>query len=280
MIDLSNTIDLDTLVTPTKTTKIALRNGIPTITSRDIAFELNKAHKTVLGKIREVLTRQEYMLSGYIDESGKSNKEYILSKDSFILLVMNFQGYNEFKRNYINEFNRMESHIKLNQQLDSYMIEDPIERAKKWIQEKSETDKIKQQNETLMLNEMINQPKIDFYDVIADTKDCLTFGETAKLIGMKKNNKIIGRNTLMKILRERKVIDRYNIPYQQYVKYFNVILTKYETKYGKIKTNKKSLVKHNGLNQIIKMLKQLGYNQDGETINNIEGFIPMCRFDK
>ncbi len=38
--------------------------------------------------------------------------EYLLPKDSFILLLMNYQGYNDFKRAYIKRFNEMENALK------------------------------------------------------------------------------------------------------------------------------------------------------------------------
>ncbi|MGL5664209.1 MAG: Rha family transcriptional regulator, partial [Cetobacterium sp.] len=59
--------------------------------------------------------------------------EFLLTKDGFVMLVFNYEGYLEFKEAYINEFNRMERELTLKK--DSYMIEDPVERAKKWIAE-------------------------------------------------------------------------------------------------------------------------------------------------
>lgn len=35
-----------------------------------------------------------------------------MAKDSFILLLMNYQGYNNFKRAYIKRFNEMENALK------------------------------------------------------------------------------------------------------------------------------------------------------------------------
>jgi phage regulator Rha-like protein len=59
---------------------------------------LEKEHYDVLKKIREVLRAGEFSCSSYITEQGKEMTEYLLNKDSFILLVMNYTGYNDFKR--------------------------------------------------------------------------------------------------------------------------------------------------------------------------------------
>ncbi|HFN8349823.1 TPA: Rha family transcriptional regulator [Staphylococcus aureus] len=46
--------------------------------------------------------------SNYKDSRGRSQKEYLLTKDVFALYMFNIQGHNEFKMAYINKFNEME----------------------------------------------------------------------------------------------------------------------------------------------------------------------------
>lgn len=89
-------------------------NGKLLVSSRDIAKGLEKEHKDVLRKIREVLGEREFSLSSYITEQGKETAEYLLDKNAFILLVMNYTGYNDFKRAYIKRFDEMEGIIKNN----------------------------------------------------------------------------------------------------------------------------------------------------------------------
>ena len=50
----------------------------------------------------------------YKDASGKSNKEYLMNRDGFSLLVMGFTGTKalEWKLKYINAFNEMEATLK------------------------------------------------------------------------------------------------------------------------------------------------------------------------
>lgn len=88
-------------------------NGKLLVSSRDIAAGLEKEHKDVLRKIREVLNEREFSLVKYKDEKGEIRPEYLLDKNAFILLVMNYTGYNDFKRAYIKRFDEMEKQLKL-----------------------------------------------------------------------------------------------------------------------------------------------------------------------
>lgn len=87
-------------------------NGELVVSSRDIASGIGKEHKDILKKIREILNEREFSLVEYIDNKGEKRPEYLLPKDSFILLLMNYQGYNDFKRAYIKRFNEMENALK------------------------------------------------------------------------------------------------------------------------------------------------------------------------
>lgn len=87
-------------------------NGIPVVSSRVIAEQLGKEHSDVMRKCREVLGLGEFSESSYINSQNKEQPELLLTKDGFILLCMNYQGYNDFKRAYINRFNEMEQELK------------------------------------------------------------------------------------------------------------------------------------------------------------------------
>lgn len=68
------------------------------------------------------------------------------------------------------------------------------------------------------------EPKAKFYDTVVNTNDTFDFSQVAKMIGLG-----YGSVTLFKKLRERGVLNRDNVPYQQYVnyKYFEVKQSKY-----------------------------------------------------
>ncbi|MGL5051260.1 MAG: Rha family transcriptional regulator [Fusobacteriaceae bacterium] len=83
-------------------------NGNNVVSSRTVAEQLGKRHADVISKIKEVLDEREFSLVEYKDSKGEFRPELLLNKDGFILLCMNYTGYNDFKRAYIAEFNRME----------------------------------------------------------------------------------------------------------------------------------------------------------------------------
>lgn len=89
-------------------------NGKLLVGSRDIAIGLEKEHKDVLRKIEDVLTVGEFSEREFMTSQGNKYKEYLLDKNAFILLVMNYTGYNDFKRAYIKKFDDMEKQLRLN----------------------------------------------------------------------------------------------------------------------------------------------------------------------
>ena len=87
-------------------------NGL-TVSSRVIATELEKEHKAVLRDCRDnLLEGTDFTPSEYLTFQNKNVIEYQLTKNGFILLVMNYQGHNEFKRKYIERFDEMEKQLK------------------------------------------------------------------------------------------------------------------------------------------------------------------------
>lgn len=56
------------------------------------------------------------------------------------------------------------------------------------------------------------KPKADFYDTIMGTSKTIEMKDVAKVLNMG-----IGRNNLFKFLREHKIVDKRNVPYQEYV---------------------------------------------------------------
>lgn len=88
-------------------------------TSRKIAETFGKRHADVLRDIEKLecsqeFTERNYALSEYKDISGKNNKEYILTKDGFVMLAMGYNGEKamQFKELYIKTFNEMETELK------------------------------------------------------------------------------------------------------------------------------------------------------------------------
>lgn len=90
--------------------------------------------------------------------------------------------------------------------IPSYQIEDPIERAKRWIKEQEEKKAIEEKNKEM-------QPKAEYFDNLVDKGLLTNFRDTAKEIGLKQNQ-------FIKILIAKKYIyrDKQNHikPYSQY----------------------------------------------------------------
>ena len=95
------------------------------------------------------------------------------------------------------------------------------------------------------------KPKAEFFDTVADSKTAISMNEVAKVL----NIKGYGRNNLFEFLRDNKVLDRWNVPYQRYVDngWFRVIEQHYQ-KNGEPVVTTKTLVYQKGVDGIRKMI--------------------------
>lgn len=91
------------------------KEDVTVVTSLDIAETFEKRHADVLRDIEhlhcsEEFTKRNFALTSYKDASGKSNKEYWITRDGFTILVMGYTGEKamKFKEDYIKQFNAME----------------------------------------------------------------------------------------------------------------------------------------------------------------------------
>lgn len=181
---------------------------------------------------------------------NREQTDYIITTDMAKELCM--VENNEQGRKYRKYFIECEKKLK-QLQTPSYMIDDPIERAMAWIEEQKQKKLLQQQNQEQQLLLEEQQPKVEFYDDVAGSKDAVAMKEVAKVLGIKG----MGRNKLFKFLRDKKILDRNNMPYQEYVDrgYFRVIEQKYNTNNGDIKITFTTLVYNKGIEYIRKLLK-------------------------
>lgn len=61
------------------------------------------------------------------------------------------------------------------------------------------------------------EPKAEFYDLVSNSKENLDFFKFSKLIN-KKHDLDLGRGNLFKLLRNKKILNKNNMPYHQFVK--------------------------------------------------------------
>lgn len=99
------------------------------------------------------------------------------------------------------------------------------------------------------------EPKAEFFDAVADSKDAISLAEAAKVLELG-----IGRNKLFEFLRKEKILQRDNQPYQKYVDlgYFRTIEQKY-TVGDEVRINIKTLVYQKGLDYIRKKYNERYY---------------------
>lgn len=98
---------------------VIIQNKQAVTSSRNIAEKFGKEHRSILRKIRDILNcaqncAQWFFGNQYKDGSGKTNLEYLMNKDGFMLLVMGFTGKAamDIKIAYINAFNEMEAKLR------------------------------------------------------------------------------------------------------------------------------------------------------------------------
>ena len=127
------------------------------VSSRVIANELGKRHSDVKESIENIIKNQSTEISAdlkkvifaniYKDSRNRTYKEYLLTKDGFILYMFNIQGHIDFKMAYINEFNRMEKEL---QDKQKHIL--PFEEDKEGVKHMKEIYKSKERME-IALNE-------------------------------------------------------------------------------------------------------------------------------
>ena len=118
------------------------KDGQAVTNSVKVAEKFGKEHKHVLESIRKLMTAensavlQMFEESTYVNEQNKTQPMYLMNRDGFTLLAMGFTGAKamEFKIDYINAFNKMESKIKASL-ISLPNFEDPAEAAMAWAKE-------------------------------------------------------------------------------------------------------------------------------------------------
>lgn len=146
------------------------------------------------------------------DVEGNKTMDFAISLEfaKHIAMMARTEKSHQYRQYFI------ECEKKLQQlNIPSYEISDPIERAKRWIEEEQV-----RQSQAKQLEEQ--KPLVQFANKVAGSSDCIDIGTFAKLIqdeGIK-----MGRNKLFNWLRENKYLMKDNMPYQQYIdrEYFEV----------------------------------------------------------
>lgn len=145
----------------------------------------------------------------------------------------------------------------MQQKQDSYMIEDPAARARRWAEEYEEKQRIEQENVKLLeVNDQLQtendemRPKAKFHDDIRESENCILLGEFAAIL-QNNHHLNIGQNKLFKFCRENNILcsskNHWNKPYQRMIDkgYFQIRETPYERN-GKIYTSQAPVITGKG----------------------------------
>ena len=89
---------------------------------------------------------------------------------------------------------------------------------------------IKDRLEKLQLKMEEDKPKVEFAEMVEESSDSITVGEFSKIIRDEKID--MGRNNLLKWLREKKYIMKDNMPYERYMDWFEVTEKVMKTAFG------------------------------------------------
>ena len=161
------------------------------MTSLQIAEVTGKQHYNVMKAIRKMepawqkVNEVNFDLVDYIDKKGEQRPCYSLTKEECLYIATKFND--EARAKLIKRWRELEEKHQAKTSLPSYQIEDPIDRAERWIAEQKEKQQLalenKRQMETITaitnenaelgnkIAEML--PKVNYYDqILASNGTC------------------------------------------------------------------------------------------------------------
>lgn len=206
---------------------VFVRDGMPVVSSRDVAEKFGKKHFHVLRDIENLecskdFTESNFGFSEYTDPTGRKLPEVLMTRDGFTFLAMGFTGAKaaQFKEAYIAEFNRMEAELRNPdpaRALVDYLQSDAKALCKivgdygKTIEKLEYTEKRIGVIEKALVN---NVGPVQRKNELAKVKGSFGMNEFAKRLSQSGIN--IGRTRLMTSLRDIGLLGRtgrnYNLP--------------------------------------------------------------------
>ena len=173
---------------------VKVENNQVVASSRVVSENFGKRHDNVVRDIENLKTSllksEELFYKTTYTSRGKEYPMYLMNKKGFMLLVMGFNGSKaiETKMKFLDKFEQMEAELRdLKMQLNvpSYQIENPIERAKVWIgeEEKRQQLQLEVKEKEQVIGEL--EPKAEALDVLmGDTDKLYTITQIATNYGM------------------------------------------------------------------------------------------------
>lgn len=215
------------------------------MTSKEIAEVTGKEHKIVMRDIRNLIDQLGenngyiFVLVEYTDLKGEKRPMYKLDKKSCLLLS---SGYSVILRSKI--IDRWEE-LEKEKRSGNFVIPSTFSEALMLAAKQAE--EIEEKNKLLLEQ----TPKVEFYNAVTGSEDTIDMRTVATVLNMG-----IGRNKIFEVLRDKRVLDRKNMPYQKYIDlgYFRTVETQYIKSDGTNCINIKTVVFQKGLDFIRKTL--------------------------
>lgn len=164
-----------------------------------------------------------FIESTYRDGKGEIRRRYDITKLGCEMVANKMTGQKGvlFTATYVKQFNEMEQQL-VTINTPSYMINDPVARANKWIEEEKNRQVI--ETKALMLEQRVREyePKLTYLDQILQSKDTVTVTQIAKDYGL-------SGTALNQILHEEKVQYKQNEQWLLYSKHQDKGYTKSRT---------------------------------------------------
>lgn len=206
---------------------LATMTQTKTIESREVAEMIGRQHNEVLKDIRrfvgylaegEIHLGDFFIETTYKDANNQDRPCYLLTKQGCEMVANKLTGKNGtlFTARYVKKFNEMQ------QSQSSYMIEDPIKRAERWIEEQRQMKYLAEQNEVKDQLIAEYEPKISYLDTILESKGLLATSQIAADYGMT-------AQALNKILHEDRVQHKVGGQWILYKNHMNKGYTKSQT---------------------------------------------------
>lgn len=174
-----------------------------------------------------------------VDIARNSQGGYLFSEEQATLIKMEIQKHHNLANRQIDGTST---------ELEENML---IARGYEILQRRNE--ELKRRAEEAEAENAKLKPAAAFAYQLCSSQDTIDIGNCAKVL-----NRRIGRNNLFEFLRNKKVLQSDNIPYQKYIDsgYFRVIESKFVTPAGETKICLKTVVFQKGVAYINKLLKE------------------------
>ncbi|MGE8646219.1 Rha family transcriptional regulator [Acinetobacter vivianii] len=163
---------------------------VQTMSTREIAELTGKEHRHVKRDTEVMLCQLNLPVKGYAQiwthpQNGQDYEEYLLDKELTTCLV---SGYNvQLRLAIIKRWTELEQQA-LMMNRPSYMIEDPVARAKKWIEEET----LKQETQLKLVEATkvieVQAPKAEVFDAVLDKSRTYSIREFAQRTGVKEKD--------------------------------------------------------------------------------------------